>query len=143
MPFFIHLKLLHRCLTILLFISGDITYHISQPTVLEGLFDITNDGSIVMTEALDQYSEGSTLNLTVYAVDSGGKENSSLVYIILPGTTVMNVAVEDTIKYFTFFSYAPNMAWFVPLMMLLLGTTLIVIHTIATADCSSCMKSKP
>ena len=122
---------------------GDVIYHIWQPTLEDGLFSVSNNGSLTITKPLDNYAEGSMLNFTVYAVDTGGEQDDALVYIIIPATTVINTPTADnTIQYYTFFTYAPNMAWFVPLMMLTFGASCVVIHTIATCECPK-SKSKP
>ena len=124
-------------------ILGDVYYHISQNTIASGLFDISSNGSVSISQTLDQYAEGSTLNFTIYAVDSGGRQDSALVQIVIQGT--LNVAAssptsDSTLKYFTFFSYAPNMAWFVPALMVWFAAICVVIYTMATADWTCLLK---
>ena len=69
-------------------------------------------------------------------MDTGGKEDTAIVYVVLPSSIVETVHIDDTIEYFTFFTYAPNMAWFVPLIFLLVGTVGVVVHTVYTGHCS-------
>ncbi|CAC5398925.1 unnamed protein product [Mytilus coruscus] len=121
--------------------NGDVLYHITQEGVSNALFEIDENGSIKLSQSLTSYAEGSELNLTVYAVDSGGKQDTALVYILLPVQYKYTASAQNEIQYMTFFTYAPNMAWFVPLVFVLSITLCVVIHTLYTSKCS-CKISK-
>ncbi|XP_052091684.1 cadherin-11-like [Mytilus californianus] len=121
--------------------NGDVLYHITQEGVSNALFEIDENGSIKLSQSLTSYTEGSELNLTVYAVDSGGRQDTALVYIVLPVPYEYTASAQNEIQYMTFFTYAPNMAWFVPLVFVLSITLCVVIHTLYTSKCS-CKISK-
>ncbi|CAC5396996.1 FAT4 [Mytilus coruscus] len=118
---------------------GNVLYHIALEDFNYGLFDVVENGSIFVSESLTQYTEGSTLNLTIYAVDTGGREGLTLVYVVFPTTYVAPFPPADGIQYLTFFKYSPNMAWFVPLMFILFATVCVIAHTLYKSKCS-CLK---
>lgn len=115
-------------------LSGEVLYHLVQEDFNDGLFSIGNNGSITLLKSLSDFGEGSVVNLTVYAVDVGGLQDSTLVYFVILAKTVPKME-PDNIQYFTFFSYARNMAWFVPLMFVIVGTFGVLIHTIYKGYC--------
>ncbi|VDI50206.1 Hypothetical predicted protein, partial [Mytilus galloprovincialis] len=118
---------------------GNVLYHIALEDFNYGLFDVAQNGSIFVSESLTHYAEGSTLNLTIYGVDPGGREGQTVVYVVFPTTHVAPITSWDGIQYLTFFRYSPNMAWFVPLMFILFATFCVVAHTIYKSNCS-CLK---
>ncbi|XP_076105949.1 cadherin-7-like [Mytilus galloprovincialis] len=120
---------------------GNVFYHIALEDFNYGLFDVVQDGSIFVSESLTQYTEGSTLNLTIYGVDPGAREGLTMVYVVFPTTYVAPITPGDGIDYLTFFQYSPNMAWFVPLMFILFATFCVVVHTVYKSNCS-CLKKK-
>ncbi|CAG2207431.1 FAT4 [Mytilus edulis] len=120
---------------------GNVFYHIALEDFNYGLFDVVQDGSIFVSESLTQYTEGSTLNLTIYGVDPGAREGLTMVYVVFPTTYVAPITPGDGIEYLTFFRYSPNMAWFVPLMFILFATFCVAVHTLYKSNCS-CLKKK-
>ncbi|CAC5398928.1 unnamed protein product [Mytilus coruscus] len=96
--------------------NGNVIYHLAQEDLNNGLFSVSADGSIIIQQSLESFVPGTNLNLTVYAVDSGGEQDTALVNVILPVVESNGNVYVDIIYYKSFFSYAPNMAWFVPLM---------------------------
>ncbi|XP_076076457.1 protocadherin Fat 1-like [Mytilus galloprovincialis] len=121
--------------------NGDVHYHLTQEGVSNALFEIDDNGSIKLIQSLTSYAEGSVLDFTVYAVDSDGNQDTAAVYIMLPVPYEPTASTQNEIQYMTFFSYAPNMAWFVPLTFVLSITLIVVIHTLYTSKCS-CKSSK-
>ncbi|XP_071177942.1 cadherin EGF LAG seven-pass G-type receptor 2-like [Mytilus edulis] len=119
---------------------GNIFYHIALTDFNYGLFHVNENGSIFVSQSLTQYSEGSILNLTIYAVDIGNRQASTLVYIVFLTSYAAPLTQGNGIQFFTFFRYSPNMAWFVPLMCVLFVTVCVVTHTIYTTNCT-CLKS--
>lgn len=100
------------------------------------MFDVfDNDGTITLQRSLIGYTIGSILNFKIYAVDTGGMENYTDVFIVIPDTSVPTVVPDNTIQYTSFFTHAPNIAWFVPVLFILIGAACIVIHTIYTTGC--------
>ncbi|XP_063447857.1 protocadherin-like protein [Mytilus trossulus] len=118
---------------------GNVLYHIALEDFNYGLFDVVQNGSIYVSQSLTQYTEGSTLNLTIYGVDPGGRDGLTMVYVVFPTPYVASTNPGDGIEYLTFFRYSPNMAWFVPLMFLLFATFCVVVHTLYKSNCS-CLK---
>ncbi|XP_063447855.1 protocadherin Fat 4-like [Mytilus trossulus] len=118
---------------------GNVLYHIALEDFNYGLFDVVQNGSIFVSESLTQYTEGSTLNLTIYGVDPGGRDGLTMVYVVFPTPYVEPITTGNGIEYLTFFRYSPNMAWFVPLMFLLFVTFCVVVHTLYKSSCS-CLK---
>ncbi|CAG2252803.1 FAT4 [Mytilus edulis] len=96
--------------------NGNVLYHLAQEDLNNGLFSVSADGSIIIQQSLESFVPGTNLNLTVYAVDIGGQQDTALVNVILPVVESNGNVYVDVIYYKSFFSYAPNMAWFVPLM---------------------------
>ncbi|VDI29019.1 Hypothetical predicted protein [Mytilus galloprovincialis] len=115
--------------------NGNVLYHLAQEDLNNGLFSVSSDGSIIIQQSLERFVPGTSLNLTVYAVDSGGQQDTALVNVILPVVESNGNVYVDVIYYKSFFSYAPNMAWFVPLMVILFGTVIIVFHTVFKGYC--------
>ncbi|CAC5396998.1 unnamed protein product [Mytilus coruscus] len=115
---------------------GNVVYHIALTDFNYGLFDVDENGSIFVSQSLTQYTEGSILDLTIYAVDIGSRQASTLVNIVFPTSYVAPVPQGNDIQYLTFFRYSPNMAWFVPLMFVLFVTVCVVAHTIYTTNCT-------
>ncbi|XP_063416621.1 protocadherin Fat 4-like [Mytilus trossulus] len=115
--------------------NGNVLYHLAQEDLNNGLFSVSSDGSIIIQQSLESFVPGTSLNLTVYAVDSGGQQDTALVNVILPVVDSNGNIYVDVIYYKSFFSYAPNMAWFVPLMVILFGTVIIVFHTVFKGYC--------
>lgn len=120
---------------------GNIIYHLAQEDINSGLFSVSVDGFISSKQSLENIIPGTIFNLTVYAVDSGGNEHTTLVYIVIPDTEIATNNYRDIIYYKTFFSFSPNMAWFVPLMMVLVITACVVLHTIYKGYCT-CSKTE-
>ncbi|VDI04803.1 Hypothetical predicted protein [Mytilus galloprovincialis] len=120
---------------------GNVFYHIALEDFNYGLFDVVQNGSIFVSESLNRYTEGSTLNLTIYGVDTGGRDGLTIVYVVFPTTYVAPITPGDGIEYLTFFRYSPNMAWFVPLMFILFATFCVAVHTLYKSNCS-CLKKK-
>ncbi|XP_052074261.1 cadherin-related family member 2-like [Mytilus californianus] len=121
---------------------GNIFYHIALTDFNYGLFHVDENGSIFVSKSLTQYTEGSVLNLTIYAVDIGSRQASTLVDIVFPTSYVTRVPQGNDIQYLTFFRYSPNMAWFVPLMFVLFVTVCVVTNTIYTTNCTNLKKHK-
>ncbi|CAC5396999.1 unnamed protein product [Mytilus coruscus] len=119
---------------------GNIFYHIALTDFNYGLFHVDENGSIFVSQSLTQYTEGSILNLTIYAVDIGSRQASTLVDIVFPTSYVAPVPQGNDIQYLTFFRYSPNMAWFVPLMFVLFVTVCVVANTIYTTNCTNLKK---
>ncbi|CAG2228522.1 unnamed protein product [Mytilus edulis] len=103
---------------------GNVIYHLEQEDLNNGLFSVSTDGSIIIQQSLESFVPGTNLNLTVYAVDSDGEQDTALVNVILPVVESNGNVYVDVIYYKTFFTYAPNMAWFVPLMAILFWNNL-------------------
>ncbi|CAG2252805.1 unnamed protein product [Mytilus edulis] len=122
-------------------VYGNIIYHLAQEDINSGLFSVSVDGFISSKQSLENIIPGTIFNLTVYAVDSGGNEHTTLVYIVIPDTEIATNNYRDIIYYKTFFSFSPNMAWFVPLMMVLVITACVVLHTIYKGYCT-CSKTE-
>ncbi|XP_076080884.1 cadherin EGF LAG seven-pass G-type receptor 2-like [Mytilus galloprovincialis] len=122
-------------------VYGNIIYHLAQEDINSGLFSVSVDGFISSKQSLENIIPGTIFNLTVYAVDSGGNEHTTLVYIVIPDTEIATNNYRDIIYYKTFFSFSPNMAWFVPLMMVLMITACVVLHTIYKGYCT-CSKTE-
>ena len=110
-------------------------YHIEQGNTVSNVFDVSSNGTVSVQQPLIDHHEGSVLNFKIYAVDSGGQQDYTDVVIIIPDTSVPSVVIDNTIQYKTFFTHAPNMAWFVPLSFILFGSTCIVTYIIWTTKC--------
>jgi hypothetical protein len=91
-------------------------YHVEQGNIISSVFDVSSNGTVTVQQSLDGYPEGSLLNFKIYSVDTGGKQDYTDVNIVIPDTSVPTVVPDNTIIYKSFFTYAPSMAWFVPLV---------------------------
>ena len=115
--------------------SGDLLYHVEQGNIVSSVFEVSSNGVVTVQQSLDGYPEGSLLNFKIYSVDTGGKQDYTDVNIVIPDTSVPTVVPDSTIIYKSFYTYAPNMAWFVPLVCIVSGGAGFVLYTIWTTKC--------
>lgn len=116
-------------------LSGTLLYHIEQGNTVSNVFGVSRNGTVSVQKPLTDHPEGSVLNFKIYAVDTGGQQDYTNVVIIIPDTSVPTVVIDNTIQYQTFFTHAPNMVWFVPLLFTLFGSTCIVTYAIWATKC--------
>lgn len=127
------------------YFSGTFFYHVKQDNLNASIFVVSDNGTIKLNNTLNDYSEGSVITFKIFCVDTGGKQDRTLVKILIPITTKVPsvVVVQSKIFYYTFFKHASNMAWFVPSIVAIFFSIFVVIHTIYSfRNICICEKSK-
>ncbi|CAG2228748.1 unnamed protein product [Mytilus edulis] len=92
---------------------GTFFYHVKQDNLNASIFVVSDNGTIKLNNTLNDYPEGSVITFKIFCVDTGGKQDRTLVKILIPITTKVPsvVVVQSKIFYYTFFKHASNMAW--------------------------------
>ncbi|VDI42303.1 Hypothetical predicted protein [Mytilus galloprovincialis] len=124
---------------------GTFFYHVKQDNLNASIFVVSDNGTIKLNNTLSDYQEGSIITFKIFCVDTGSRQDRTLVKILIPMTTKVPsvVIVQSKIFYYTFFKHASNMAWFVPSIVAIFFSVFVVIHTIYSfRNICMCEKSK-
>lgn len=93
------------------FLAGTFTYSLDQIGIGGDTFGIQGNGDLYLKNSLTIYDYGQSLSFTVQAIDSGGLQGTTDVYVIILQTTTLSTTTTE--RYVTFWEYPANTAWVV------------------------------
>ncbi|CAC5377748.1 FAT4 [Mytilus coruscus] len=65
---------------------GNIFYHVKQDNLNASIFVVSENGTIKLNNSLSDYQEGLLITFTIFCVDTGGKQDTTSVRILIPTT---------------------------------------------------------
>lgn len=93
------------------FLVGTFTYSLDQISIGGDTFGIQGNGNLYLKNSLASYDYGQSLSFTVQAIDSGGLQGTTDVYVIILQTTTLSTTTTE--RYVTFWESPANTAWVV------------------------------
>ena len=90
---------------------GTFTYSIDQASLGTETFGIQSNGDVYLKTSLTSYGYGHSLKFRVLATDTGSRQGTATIFVVIPQTTTTTTTTTD--RPITFMEYPQNMAWLI------------------------------